>query len=109
MYAYNAKSELKEYDGVEKSEQKAEESIGERVKLRRQKADELNKMITEKENINFKVYLICRKHCLKNRMKNRATDLNNETRKISKNEKANEILDIVSQIIDFNKQYQDGQ
>ena len=35
MYAYDAKS-----DGVEESEQTFEESIGERVKLRRQKADD---------------------------------------------------------------------
>ena len=35
MYAYDAKS-----DGVEESEQKFDESIGERVKLRRQKADD---------------------------------------------------------------------
>ena len=41
----------KKYDGVEKSEQKFEESIGKRVKWRRQKSDELNKMITEKDEI----------------------------------------------------------
>ena len=35
MYAYDAKS-----DGVEKSEQNFDENIGERVKLRRQKADD---------------------------------------------------------------------
>ena len=35
MYAYDAKS-----DGVKESEQKFDESIGERVKLRRQKADD---------------------------------------------------------------------
>ena len=35
MYAYDAKS-----DGIEKSKQKFDESIGERVKLRRQKADD---------------------------------------------------------------------
>ena len=39
MYACNAKSKPEEYDKVEKSEQKAEESIGERVKLRKQKVD----------------------------------------------------------------------
>ena len=33
---------------VEKSEQKFDESISERVKLRRQKSDELNKMVTGK-------------------------------------------------------------
>ena len=47
-YAPDAKSEPEEYDGVEKSEQKCDESIGERVILRRQKSDELNKMITDK-------------------------------------------------------------
>ena len=36
VYAYNAKSEPKEYGGVKESEQKSVESIGERVKLRRQ-------------------------------------------------------------------------
>ena len=38
-------------------------------------------------------------------IKDRATDLNNGTTKMSrnKNEKANEILDIVSKIIDFNE------
>ena len=35
MHAYDAKS-----DGVEESEQKFDQSIGERVKLRRQKADD---------------------------------------------------------------------
>ena len=35
MYAYDAKS-----DGVEESEQKFDESIGERAKLRRQKVDD---------------------------------------------------------------------
>ena len=35
MYAYDAKSDV-----VEESEQKFHESIGERVKLRRQKADD---------------------------------------------------------------------
>ena len=35
MYTHDAKS-----DGVEESEQKFDESIGERVKLRRQKADD---------------------------------------------------------------------
>ena len=39
-YALDAKFEPREYDGVEKSEQKFDESIGERVKLRRQKADD---------------------------------------------------------------------
>ena len=40
MYAYNAKSEPRKYDGAEKSEQKFDESIAEKVKLRRQKADD---------------------------------------------------------------------
>ena len=51
MYAYDAKSEPQECDGVKESEQKAEESIGERVKLRKQRSDEFNKMITEKYEI----------------------------------------------------------
>ena len=37
IYALDAEPEPEEYDGVEKSEQKFDESIGERVKLRRQK------------------------------------------------------------------------
>ena len=40
IYALDAKFEPEKYDGAEKSEQKAEESIGKRVKLRRQKADD---------------------------------------------------------------------
>ena len=47
-YVSDAKSEPEECDGVEKSEKKFDERIGGRVKLRRQKADELNKMITDK-------------------------------------------------------------
>ena len=72
VYAYNAKSEPKEYDGVEKSEQKLDENTGKTVKLRRQKSDGLYKMITEKDEIinrvfsknifNFRVYLICKKN-----------------------------------------------
>ena len=44
-------------------------------------------------------------------IKNRTIDLNNKTTKMFKNEneKANEILDIVSQIIDFNEQNQKEQ
>ena len=40
IYAYDAKSELKEYDVAENLEQKFDESIGKRVKLRRQKPDD---------------------------------------------------------------------
>ena len=47
-YAYNAKSEQGRYDGIEKSEQKFDESVRKRVKLRRQKSDEMNKMFTDK-------------------------------------------------------------
>ena len=43
-YALDAKSESQEYLGEEKSEQKLEKTIGENVKLRKQKSDELNKM-----------------------------------------------------------------
>ena len=39
-YALYASSEPEEYDRAEKSEQKFDESIAERVKLRRQKADD---------------------------------------------------------------------
>ena len=39
-HAYDAKSEPRECDGVNESEQKFDESIGERVKLRTQKADD---------------------------------------------------------------------
>ena len=51
MYAYNAKSEPKEYDGVEESEQKFDESIGKKVKLGRQESHKLDKMIYEKDEI----------------------------------------------------------
>ena len=58
--SHNAKSELDEYDtvqefepkksdGAEKSEQKSVEGIAERVKLRRQKSDELNELIINKK------------------------------------------------------------
>ena len=40
MYTCNAKSKSEEYDEAEKSEQKFDESIGEIVKLRREKADD---------------------------------------------------------------------
>ena len=43
-YALDAKFE------PEENQNKFDESIGERVKLRRQKSDELNKMITDKAN-----------------------------------------------------------
>ena len=51
MYAYDAKSEPKEYDRVKESKQKSEERIGERVKLGKQKSDELLKMISENNKI----------------------------------------------------------
>ena len=47
-YASDAKSEPEEYDGVEKSKQKFDKNIKERVILRRQNSDELNRMITDK-------------------------------------------------------------
>ena len=67
-YAHNAKFESDEYvgaqdfepekyDKVEESKQKIGERIGERVKLRRQKSDELNKMITENNKIISKKLL----------------------------------------------------
>ena len=51
MYAYDAKSEPEIYDGVKRSEQKSVESIGARVKLRKQKSDEFNKIITKKDEV----------------------------------------------------------
>ena len=39
-HSFDVKSEAEEYNGVEKSEQKFDENIGERVKLRTQKADD---------------------------------------------------------------------
>ena len=51
MFAYDAKSEPKEHDGVKESEQQSVESIGERTRLRRQKSDGFNNIITEKDNI----------------------------------------------------------
>ena len=43
-------------------------------------------------------------------IKSRMIDLNNETRKMSKNEneKANEKIDVVAEFLDFNEQYQQG-
>ena len=46
MHALDSKS-----DGAEKSEQKFDENIGERVKLRRQKSDRFSKIIIEKDEI----------------------------------------------------------
>ena len=61
MHALNAKSELEKYDGAKNSEEIFDEIIGERVKLRSQKSDGFNKMITEKDEIInrdlFKEYL----------------------------------------------------
>ena len=51
MHALNAKSEQEKYDGAKKSEEIFDEIIGERVKLRSQKSDGFNKMITEKDEI----------------------------------------------------------
>ena len=51
MYIHDAKFEPRNSGGVAKSEQKTEENIGERLKLRKQRSDELNKMITEKDEI----------------------------------------------------------
>ena len=89
-YAYNAKSEPKEYDTaqkfepkksdeVEKSEEKFDKNIEETLKLMRKKSDELNKMITEKDEIInkdlFKKYFYhfenlsdMQKKCLQHRM-----------------------------------------
>ena len=95
----------------------------------KQKSDEFNKMITKKDEIInkdlFKKYFQFRSlsdmqeklskthNAQKNKelvqeIKDRAADLNNKTTKMSKNEneKANEILDIISQIIEFNEQCQ---
>ena len=55
------KFEPKNSDELEQSEQKSEESIGERVKLRRQKFDQSNKMITETDetiNRDLKIFSI---------------------------------------------------
>ena len=43
-------------------------------------------------------------------IRSRMIDLNNETIKMSKNqnEKANEIMDVVAEILDFKEQYQQG-
>ena len=41
-------------------------------------------------------------------IKNKIIDLNNETKKMSENEKVNEIIDAVAEILDFNKQNQEG-
>ena len=100
--------------------------------MRRQKPDKLNKMVIEKDEIInsdlFKKYFLFHslsdmqkklsktQNAQKNKdfvqeIKDRATDFDDETTKMSKNEneKANEILDTDSQIIAFNKSNQQGQ
>ena len=69
-YKSDAKS-----DEVKESKQKTDESVGERVKLRRQESGRLNKMITKKDEIinkdllknifHSKVCLICKKKLFK--------------------------------------------
>ena len=51
MRAPDAKFEPEEYGEAKKLKQKFDESIGERVKSRRQKSDRFNEMITEKDEI----------------------------------------------------------
>ena len=132
MHALNAKSELEKYDGVKKSEEIFNESIGERVKLRSQKSDGFNKMITGKDEIInrdlFKKYLQFQSLSdmqeelskTQNAQENKVLlqEINNEIinlkRKINKmskneNEKTNEIIDAVVHILDFNEQNQRGQ
>ena len=50
-YAIDAKFEPEEYDRVKKSEQKFSKGTGERTKSRRQKSNELDKIITENDKI----------------------------------------------------------
>ena len=124
MYAYNAKS-----DGVEESEQKFDEDIGERVKLGRQNSAELNEMITENDMIINKEFFKNYFHFqglsdmqeklrkTKNAQKDKELvkeiqsglfDLKNEIEKMSKDEinieKPDVIVYTVERIIDFNKQ-----
>ena len=49
MYAHSAESEPEEYDEANESEQNLGESIGERVKLRRQKPDDKTDEIGDEE------------------------------------------------------------
>ena len=66
------------FDRVKKSEQKFDESIGERVKLERQKSDELKKVIAKNDmTINkelfekyfqFQSLSLCKNVCLKQRI-----------------------------------------
>ena len=110
-----------------KSKQNFEESVGERVKLKRQKSDELNEMITEKDNtikkelfkkhFNFQNLSDMQKSLSKTQgtrankqivklIKSRLIDLNREIEKMSQDEcrieKPKEIIDAVTQIFDHN-------
>ena len=93
---------------MEKLEQKSDESIGERVKLRIQRSDKLNEIITEKDEIinkelsknyfhQFESLSGIQKKLFQTQnaqengrivhgIRDRATDLSNETKKMSKNE-----------------------
>ena len=131
MFAYDAKSEPKEHDGVKESEQQSVESIGERTRLRRQKSDGFNNIITEKDNIInkdlFKKYfhqfeslsdmqkkLSKTKNAQENSelvqvIQNEFSNFEKEIGNISKEEEPYEILDTVSRILEFNRQDQQGQ
>ena len=145
-YSHNAKSELDEHDkieefkpqkseGVEKSEQKFDKSIGERTKLRRQKSNEFSKMIIQNDKIiseelfknhffNFKSLFDMQEKLRKtsNVQKNKELvreiqsglfDLKNEIEKMFKDEidieKPDVIVYTAERILDFNNQNQEGQ
>ena len=70
MYAHNAKSEPEKNDGVEESEQKFDENIGERVKMRRQKAgDKTDKTGDEQPDTTDMPELESRVCCTKKKSK----------------------------------------
>ena len=134
MHVLDAKSETEEYDEAKKSEQKFDKSIGERVQSRRQRLHELNKMITKNDKIiNKELFKNCFQFQklsdmkeelfkIQNAHKNKELvqeiqsgliNLNKKIKKMSKdeirNEKPYEIVDAVAEILEFNRQNQEGQ
>ena len=122
--------------GVEKSKQKFDESIRERVKLKRQKVDavsEISKQIAEidkainkelfRQYFRYQDLIDMQKELYKTRnterskvqanlIKSSLEKLENDIKKMPKNEieikKSNEIVDLVVQILNFNNQNQEG-
>ena len=116
-----------------KLKQNFEETVGERAKLKRQKSDELNEMITEKENIinkellkrqfgfqnlyNMQNVLSKTQGTPSNRelikaIKSGLIDLSREIKEMSQDEieieKSCEIIDVLEEILKYNNREQGG-